>query len=299
MEPARPCTGRGVDRGHHGRCRGRRRGESLPGANVRVEGTSTGTSTDLNGRYRLNGLAPGAYDLVFSFVGFQQKTVTGVEVSSGQTTPLDVALAEESAQLEEVVVEAQAARDSEAGLLKDRAKAAAVSDAISAETISQMGAGTVADAMSNVTGASVVDGKYVNVRGLQGRYVDVQLDNSTLPTPDPDGNSVPLDLFPSNLIDNIVTTKSFTPDEPATFTGGSIDVTTKSFPEEFFLNASFSTSFNSEVGIGGDILRPTGGLGAVPSAADDENVPENIAQTFNDPEKHRPCRTSRGPSPRA
>jgi len=263
------------------------RGESLPGANVRVEGTSTGTSTDLNGRYRLNGLAPGAYDLVFSFVGFQQKTVTGVEVSSGQTTPLDVALAEESAQLEEVVVEAQAARDSEAGLLKDRAKAAAVSDAISAETISQMGAGTVADAMSNVTGASVVDGKYVNVRGLQGRYVDVQLDNSTLPTPDPDGNSVPLDLFPSNLIDNIVTTKSFTPDEPATFTGGSIDVTTKSFPEEFFLNASFSTSFNSEVGIGGDILRPTGGLSAVPSAADDENVPENIAQTFNDSEKQQ------------
>lgn len=260
-------------------------GDPLPGANVRIKGISTGTSTDLNGRYRIDDLDPGAYDLRVSFVGFQQKTVTGVEVTAGQTTTLDLALAEESAQLDEVVVEAQAARNSEAGLLKKRAKAAAVSDAISAEMIGRAGAGTVAGAMSMVTGASVVEDKYVNVRGLQGRYVDTQLNGSTLPSTDPDGNSVALDLFPSSLINNVVTRKTFTPDRPGNFTGGSIDITTKAFPEERFATLSISSSFNSEVGIGGEVLRPVGGLDEVPEIAQGEDLPGSLVQTFNNDQR--------------
>ena len=251
----------------------KKNGKSLPGANVSIKGTTTGTTTDVKGRYRLTGLEPGTYKVLFSFVGFQDKTITGVKVASDETTTLDVTLAEKTAQLDEVVVEAEAARDSEAGMLKDRAKAAAVSNAISAESMSRSGAGDAASAMGNVTGASVVEGKYVNVRGLQGRYVDVQLNGTTLPSADPDGNSVALDIFPSGLIDNIVTSKTFTPDKPGTFTGGAIDITTKAFPSDFFLNASVSTSFNSLVGVGGNILRPPEGLGAVPSAANNENLP--------------------------
>ena len=250
-----------------------KQGEPLPGANVSIKGTTTGTSTDLKGRYRLGGLAPGTYDVVYSFVGFQQKTVTGVEVTSGESTKIEVTLAEETAQLDEVVIEAEAARDSEAGMLTKRAKAASVTNAISAETISRSGAGTAAAAMGTVTGASVVEGKHVNVRGLQGRYVTVQLNGTTLPNADPDGNSVALDIFPSSLIDNIVTAKTFTPDKPGTFTGGAIDITTKSFPDDFFLNVSTSTSFNSEVGVGGNILRPPGGLASVPSMANSDLVP--------------------------
>ncbi|WP_233992780.1 TonB-dependent receptor [Salinibacter altiplanensis] len=260
-------------------------GEPLPGANVTVEGTSTGTSTDLEGRYRLDGLAPGTYALVVSFVGFQQTTVTGVEVTAGQTTSLDVALAAETEQLDEVVVSAEAARDSEAGLLKERAEAAALSDAVSAEMIGRAGAGTVAGAMSMVTGASVTEGKYVNVRGLQGRYVSTKLNGSTLPSTDPDGNSVALDLFPSSLIDNVVTRKTFTPDRPGSFTGGSIDITTKAFPEERFATLSVSSSLNSEVGIGGEVLRPIGGVDDVPAIAQGDDLPGSLVQTFNDDQR--------------
>jgi len=260
-------------------------GEPLPGANVAIKGTTTGTSTDLNGRYRINGLEAGTYDLVVSFVGFQQKTITGVEVESGRATTLDVTLSEAAAQLDEIVVEATAARDSEAGLLTERAEAAAVSDAISAETIGRAGAGTVADAMSMVTGASIVEGKFVNVRGLQGRYVDTQLNGSDLPSTDPDGNSVALDVFPSSLIDNVVTTKTFTPDRPGNFTGGSIDVTTKSFPEERFFDVSLSTSSNSEVGLGGNVLRPSEGLGSLPGVVQNTDIPASPPPYFSDVER--------------
>jgi len=259
-------------------------GEPLPGANVSIEGTTTGTTTDLNGRYRLRGLEPGTYDVLFSFVGFQQKTVTGVAVSSGETTRVEVTLAEQTAELDEVVISAEAARDTEAGLLKDRAKAAAVSDAISAETIGRAGAGTVADAMSMVTGASVIEGKYVNIRGLQGRYVDTQLNGSNLPSADPDGSSVALDVFPSSLIDNVVTAKTFTPDRPGNFTGGSIDITTKSFPEERFLTLSVSSAVNSEVGLGGTVLRPRSGLEEVPGIVQNTDIPESPPPFFSDAE---------------
>jgi len=255
-------------------------GESLPGANVSIAGTTTGTATDLNGRYTLKGLQPGAYDVVFSFVGFQKKTITGVEVESGETTSLDVTLAEQTAQLDEVIVEAEASRSSEAGLLKQRARAASVSNAIGAEEISRAGAGNVADAMSKVTGASIVEGKYVNVRGLQGRYVQTQLNGSSLPSTDPDGESVALDLFPSNLVENVVTSKSFTPDKPGDFTGGAVNVSTKSFPSEFFFNASISSSYNSAVGLNGTVLQPTGGLESVPSVVGDE-IP-TLSAAFND-----------------
>jgi TonB-dependent receptor len=260
-------------------------GEPLPGVNVSIEGTTTGTATDLKGRYRLTGLPPGTYDVRYSFVGFQDKTVTGIEVTTGETSRVEITLAEQTAQLDEVVIEASAARDTEAGLLKDRAKAAAVSDAISAETIGRAGAGTVADAMSMVTGASVIEGKYVNIRGLQGRYVDTQLNGSDLPSADPDGSSVALDVFPSSLIDNVVTAKTFTPDRPGNFTGGAVNITTKSFPDERFLTLSVSSSMNSEVGVGGTVLRPSSGLEAVPGIVQNADLPESPPPFFSDAER--------------
>lgn len=260
-------------------------GETLVGANVALKGTTTGTATDLEGRFRIKGIEPGRYDVVFSFIGFQTKTVTGVDVTAGQVATLEVSLAPETAELDEVIITAEAATNSEAGLLKKRQKAAGVSNAISAEAIGRAGAGNAADAMSKVTGASVIDGKYINVRGLQGRYVNTELNGSSLPSTDPDGNSVALDIFPSNLIENIVTTKTFTPDRAGNFTGGAIDIATKSLPDNFFVNASVSTSFNSEVGLGGEVLRPVGGLSDIPAIARNQQLPASLAQTFNNPDQ--------------
>jgi outer membrane receptor protein involved in Fe transport len=234
-------------------------GDPLPGANVTIEGTSRGTTTDLNGRYRLKELKPGTYDLIFSFVGFQRKTVQGVEVAAGETTTLDVSLWEETAQLDEVVVSAEVARNSEAGLLKDRQKAAAVSNAISAERISQSGAGDAAEAMKQVTGASVVDGKYVLVRGLGGRYAATQLNGVSMPSSDPDANSVQFDLFPSELLKNVTTVKTFTPDRPGDFSGGLTNINTRSFPSEFNFTFSSSVSVNAETHFEDDFLTYRGG----------------------------------------
>jgi TonB-dependent receptor len=234
-------------------------GETLPGANVSIKETTVGTATDLNGRYKIKELEAGTYDVVFSFVGFQRKTITGVEVTAGATTTLDVTLQPESRQLDEVVVSAEVAKDSEAGLLKSRQKAAAVSDAISAELMNQSGASSAADAMKKVTGVSVTDGQYVQVRGLGGRYTSAQLNGLAIPTASDEKNAVQFDLFSSNLLDNITTNKTFTPDQPGNFAGGLINLNTESYPSDLRVKVSSSVSVNTETHFHDDFLSYPGG----------------------------------------
>src|SRR5690606_31120270 len=116
------------------------------------------------GRYEIGPVEPGVYDVVFSFIGFSTKTVRDVAVRAGEVVRIDLSLMPEAVGMGEVVVEAAAVRNTEAALLRERQKAVAVSDAISAETISRSGAGDASSAMTKVTGASVVGGRYVYIR---------------------------------------------------------------------------------------------------------------------------------------
>lgn len=231
-------------------------GETLIGVNVVVEPLGAGAATGLDGDYRIAGLVPGTYDVAFSYLGYTPQRVTGVEVAAGETARLDVQLAPEALEIEggEVIVEATALLDNEAGLLRQRQRAAAVSDAISAEAISRSGASTAGDALQKVTGASVVGGRYVYVRGLGDRYVNTQLNGATLPSSDPDRNAVPLDLFPSGLLDNIVTSKTFTADQPGSFTGGNVNINTQAFPDRLAFEFSASTGYNAEASLRDDFL---------------------------------------------
>jgi TonB-dependent receptor len=255
-------------------------GMTLIGASVVLEGTTTGSQTDIDGRYEIKGLAPGSYNLAVSYVGYSPAAVQNVQVQEGAATEINLSLSPESIGLEAFVVQAEALRNSEATLLRDRQRAAAVSDAISAEAISRSASSTAADAMQKVTGASVVDGKYINVRGLEGRYVNTQLNGAELASADPDRNAVPFDLFPSALLDNIVTVKTFTPDQPGSFTGGNINIGTKSFPGGQAFSVSISGSYDSEIGTG-DLLRTTGGLDEIPAVIQNGGVPLITTATNN------------------
>jgi len=220
-------------------------GDPLIGANVMLEGTTIGISADLDGNYRLLNVAPGSYTLVVRMMGYTETKITDVVVQADQTTTINASLHTEVLKTEGVTVTAKAVRNTESLLLKDRQKAVALSDAVSAEAISQAGAGDAAEAVKQITGASVVGGKYVYVRGLGDRYTSTQLNGAAIPSTDPYKRSGSIDLVPTNLIDNIVTVKSFTPDKPGDFSGGTVDIKTKDFPEELKIDFSTSASYNT------------------------------------------------------
>jgi len=224
-------------------------GEPLIGANVFLEGTLMGSACDLKGNYEIRNVPVGTYTLVVSMIGYTKTTITNVVVKADEITKINTSVKPEAIMTEEVVVEAKALKNTEAILLKDRQRAKAVSDAISSEAITRAGSGNAAEAMKQVTGASVVEGKYVYVRGLGDRYTSTQLNGAEIPSTNPYKRAGSIDLIPTNLVDNIVTLKSFTPDKPGNFSGGTVDIKTKDFPEQFNMSFSTGTSYNSQANL--------------------------------------------------
>ncbi|MHB1179342.1 MAG: TonB-dependent receptor, partial [Daejeonella sp.] len=222
-------------------------GETLIGLTVKITGSTSGASTDVDGRYSLGNLTPGKYSLTFSYIGYQTKNITEIEVLAGKTTNLDVTMGEASSQaLQEVVVTATIRQESINGLYARQKNSVRVTDGISAETIKKSPDRNTSEVLKRVSGTTIQDNKFVVVRGLADRYNSASLDNGVLPSTEPNRKAFSFDIVPSNLIDNIIINKTATPDLAGDFAGGSVQITTKDIPEDNFTSFGLGYSYNSQ-----------------------------------------------------
>ncbi|MFO1446811.1 MAG: TonB-dependent receptor [Opitutaceae bacterium] len=245
-------------------------GLGVPNATVSVVGSAQVASTALDGSFILTEVPVGAQVLQAERDGFKPSTVTGLQIEAGGRVRADVPLhpqTEKIIEMERFTVAADVVESSDIGLLAARQRATALSDAIGSEQFGRLAVGNAAEAMTKVTGASLVDGKYVLIRGLGDRYANTLMNGVAIPSADPDKRAVQMDQFPTGLVESIVTTKSFTPDQPGAFSGGSVNLKTRSFPEQFF--ASFAASIKANTQATGETaLRVTNdGRGAPELAA--------------------------------
>lgn len=153
---------------------------------------------------------------------------------------------EEDNLIEEVVATGTRLKGTAAAVLEERKNQAFVADIMGAEQISRTGDGNAAAALRRVTGLTLVDGKFIYVRGLGERYSSTQLNGATVPSPDPTRNVIPLDLFPSSIIESLSVQKGFSPSMPAAFGGGNVDIRLKSIPNELIFNVTAGIGYNSE-----------------------------------------------------
>ncbi len=232
-------------------------GEELIGATVLVEGSTTGTITDFDGKYALN-LAPGTYNINVSYISYESQKFPDIEVKSGEITYLNVNLGEAVQELDEVKIVATAQQKTEMAMQVLQRKSAIVLDGISSQQISRMGDSDAAGALKRVTGVSVLGGKYVFVRGLSERYMKITLNGAEIPGLDPDVNTVQMDLFPSNILENMVVHKTFSPNLP-TFTGGHVNIVTKDFPETETILFSASFGYNPQANLNDKFLTQESG----------------------------------------
>lgn len=230
----------------------------LPFANVSVSGTTIGTTTDFEGDYVLD-LNEGTYTLLFSFVGYSSQKVTEVVVEQGKTTEVNITLHASSAVLDEVVVTTTVRKNTEASVLNLQKNSVTLMDGLSLESIKKTGASDIASAIKSVPGVSVQDGKYVYVRGLGDRYTKSILNGMDIPGLDPDKNTVQMDIFPTNILDNVIVLKSASADLPADFTGGVVNIVTKDFPTQKQLSFSASIGYNPSMHFNENYLSYQGG----------------------------------------
>ncbi|MBC3764829.1 TonB-dependent receptor domain-containing protein [Neptunicella marina] len=153
---------------------------------------------------------------------------------------------DEDKVIEEVVATGTRLKGTAAAVLQERKNQAFVADILGAEQISRTGDSDAASALRRVTGLTLVDGKFIYVRGLGERYSSTQLNSSAVPSPDPTRTVIPLDLFPSDIIESLSVQKSYSPSMPAAFGGGNVDIRLKTMPSEFVFNMTAKLGGNSE-----------------------------------------------------
>jgi TonB-dependent receptor len=227
-------------------------------ANVLVKDTSKGTTSDFDGFYSLE-LEPGIYTLVFSFIGYETKAITDVQITANGVFELNITLRPSSATLDEVVITTSARRNTEEAVLNLQRNSAVLLDGLSIESIKKSGAGDIASAIRTVPGVSVQGGKYVYVRGLGDRYTKSILNGMDIPGLDPDKNTVQMDIFPTNILENIIVIKSGSAELPADFTGGVVNIVTKDFPSKKTMGISVSAGYNPDMNFNSNYVTYNGG----------------------------------------
>lgn len=218
----------------------------ITGAKVLINGqTGDGLSTDTSGAFRIE-LSPGTYTVKFTADNYADVEVTDLQVVAGTVVDASTVMANKNTVTTVEVNEKLSAVSATAeALLTERKLAAVVSDSISNEELKKGTSSDAAGALQKVTGVSIVDNGFVYVRGLGERYSATTLNSALIPTTEPEKRVVPLDLFPSALIDNVKILKTYSPDLPGEFSGGLVQLTTVDFPAQRLFQASVSYGFNT------------------------------------------------------
>lgn len=221
------------------------KGETLIGVAIVLKSNpGIGTTTDLDGNYSLKIQSAGQQTIVLTYVGFisMEETINPV---NGEVVVRNYILKTSSHEMKEVEVTAKAVKARDYYVEKLKRNSATTLDYITSETLKKTGDANVLNAVARVSGVST-NNDFITVRGIGDRYVKTSINGSVIPTLDPFTNNIKLDLFPSTLIDNIIITKTASPDLPGDWSGAYLSVETKDYPENFSVNVETSLGYNNQ-----------------------------------------------------
>ena len=217
-------------------------GETLPGASVTfAEGK--GISTDVNGMFSLD-IPNGRRTLTVRYIGY--KTVTkDIQVGDGTQT-FDISLKADNATLGDITVTGEVRHDTEAATMREQQQAHISMTSVSEQHIKRTQDKDASEVIRRIPGVSIIDDKYVMVRGLSQRYNNVWMNGAAVPSSEADQRAFSFDIIPSSQISGMKVVKSASPEYPADYTGGFIIVNTKDVPLRNSWNISIGGSLNNE-----------------------------------------------------
>lgn len=221
--------------------------DPLQSVSIKIVGGG-GTTTDQEGRFSLS-LTPGKkYEIEFSAVGYEAKTINEVEVIAGQVNELNITLQIKAQTGDNVTVSAKSSARKETvnAVISFQKNTNTVASVISAESIRRSPDKNTGEVLKRTPGASIQEGRFIIVRGLADRYNQAMLNGILLTSTEPDRKTFSFDLIPAAMIDNIVINKAFVPELPGEWAGGLIQVNTKDIPSKNFFNVQIGTGFNTQ-----------------------------------------------------
>ncbi|QVY64858.1 TonB-dependent receptor [Polaribacter sp. Q13] len=230
--------------------------EPLPFANVIIKGTAIGTTTDFDGNYILN-VSAGKHTVEFSFLGYKTVEKSVTIVADESVTLNQVLSAEEGVSLEEVVIKAATSRESVSALLLDQKKATVIKESIGAQTLAKTGVSNAANATTKISGVTKSEGSgNIYIRGLGDRYLSTTMNGLPIPSDDVENKNVNLDLFSTNVIQNVGISKTYSTASYADQGSGNVDVNSKEYSKKGY-SVSVSGGTNTNVLGVSDTFRKT------------------------------------------
>jgi outer membrane receptor protein involved in Fe transport len=257
-------------------------GRPILGVSISVDAVADAKNvTNADGKFTISAAA-GKHALKFTADNYQPVDIREVTVTSGEVTEASTLMTNERLVTSiDVVEKLDATTSTSEVMLMERKLSLVVSDSIGHQELAEGTSGDAAGALEKVTGVSVVGDGFVYVRGLGERYSATQLNGAIIPTTEPEKRVVPLDLFPTGMIDNIKIAKTYSADLPAEFSGGLVQMQTTEFPPRPTLTVSIKGGFNTMTtfnpfltypGSSNDFWGFGGGPRGIPSAIGDNRL---------------------------
>ena len=218
-------------------------GEPLIGATVRTDNKSQATATDIDGRFSFKAQGK-KLTLTASYIGY--RSLTREITLDGDTTVCDFGLVPDDVTLSEVTVTARVRHDSETAQVREQQTSLVVQTGVSAQTITRTQDKDASEVVRRIPGVSIIDGKFIMVRGLSQRYNNVWLNGGTVPSSEADSRAFSFDILPASQLDNVVVVKSPAPEYPADFSGGFILVNTRQMPSQGKLEIGAGIGLNTQ-----------------------------------------------------
>ncbi len=218
--------------------------ESLPGVMVTLEGTTIGSSADIDGHFLITNLKPGKYRVKASYISYNTIILEDVRVEAGKTTTLPITLSESTVALEGVTITGVRRTNTDVSMINTTRISPLVSIGISGQQILRSQDRDASEVIKRLPGTTIIDDRFIVVRGLAQRYNAVWLNNTATPSSEADVKAFSFDVIPASMIENMLIIKSPAPELPADFSGGFVKITTVNIPEKNSFFVTYGTSFS-------------------------------------------------------
>ncbi|MDR0384916.1 MAG: TonB-dependent receptor [Prevotellaceae bacterium] len=217
--------------------------QPVEGVTALIAGTSRGSATGSDGRYSIANLDAGRYTLEVSALSYRTVEME-FAIVKGSDTVIDIYIESEEIVMDEVVVRARSIVDTENAVVQIIRTLPQVASGISAMQISRSPDRIASEVVRRVPGVTVIDDRFVIVRGLSQRYNNAWINGMAAPSTETDSRAFPFDLVPGSQIDNLMVYKSPSPEIPGDFSGGFVKITSRSIPDKNSIEASYTAGFN-------------------------------------------------------
>ncbi len=219
--------------------------EALTGATIQIINTTQGAIADVDGNFLMTGVKNGTYTFSIRFIGYKDIVLQNIKVTN-EPLVFTLQMEADAQVLGEVAVVAQVKKNTDMAMMTDQRRSLVVQSGVSAQQISKTQDKDASEVIRRVPGVSIIDEKFVMVRGLSQRYNNVWINGSAVPSSEADSRAFSFDIIPSSQLDNMVIVKSPAPEYPSDFTGGFILINTKDMPSENSFNISIGGTYNDQ-----------------------------------------------------